>query len=155
MIIRINGKIVSEASESFVLESGIPIVRGRGLKRNLGKSERPGIVFKMPTSQKIIFTVAIGTLVADMLLGGGGTAVAAVATTATKTISVRAAFEPVKHLILDIADPLCYVMFAWGCIEAICMRPASGLNRMKYAAIGYIAINWVPVVMQVIRNAGP
>lgn len=106
---------------------------------------------------KALFALVLSAVFVDIFTTAG-TASAAVATTAnvaTHGTSLASAFAPVKELLLDIADPLCYVMFVWGCIECICGRPASGLNRMKYAAIGYIAINWIPVVMAAIRAAGP
>lgn len=65
------------------------------------------------------------------------------------------AFQPVKELLISMAEPLCYVMFVWGCIEVICKRPASGLDRMKYAAIGFIGINLIPVIMETIKAAAP
>jgi hypothetical protein len=68
---------------------------------------------------------------------------------------LSSAFIPIKELLIDVADPLCYVMFVWGCIECIVGRPASGMDRMKYATIGFIAINWIPVIMNVIRGVAP
>jgi hypothetical protein len=100
---------------------------------------------KIRKSDKVLFYLAAGTAFMDGVFKAG-TAHAA---------SLSGAFEPVKHILLDIADPLCYVMFVWGCIECMVGRPASGLNRIKYAALGYLAINWIPVIMDVIRNAGP
>jgi hypothetical protein len=96
---------------------------------------------------KAVYLGAGLTGVADMFLLSAERAFAA-------GPSLSAAFEPVKNLLIDMADPLCYIMFVWGCIECIVGRPASGLSRMKYASIGYIAINWIPVLMAVIRNAG-
>jgi len=68
---------------------------------------------------------------------------------------IPSTFEPVKDLILSLAEPLCWIMFAWGCIEVICKRPSSGLDRMKYAAIGFIGIQLIPVMMNVIKTAAP
>ena len=64
-------------------------------------------------------------------------------------------FGPIKDLILSVAEPLCYIMFAWGCIECICKRPASGLDRMKYAAIGFIGVQLIPVMMAAIKSVSP
>lgn len=69
--------------------------------------------------------------------------------------TIASAFEPIKELLISLADPLCYIMFVWGCVECIVGRPASGLDRMKYAAIGFIAINWIPVIMNTIRSVAP
>lgn len=110
-------------------------------------------VTSMTRSQKIIFSLAIATMAVDALFLSGGTASAA-ASAGFDITKVHAAFDPVKEFLIAIADPICYVMFVWGCIECIVGRAASGLNRIKYAAIGYIAINWIPVVMDIIREAG-
>lgn len=96
-------------------------------------------------SHKILMMGAAAT----GLIHGGLTAHAAEVT------DLSSAFVPIKELLIDLADPLCYVMFIWGCIECIVGRPASGMDRMKYAAIGFIAINWIPVIMNVIRGAAP
>lgn len=109
----------------------------------------------IPSSHKVAFSLAIGTMIADILFSGGMVTSAASTGPMLGVADLSSAFEPVKRLLIDIADPLCYVMFVWGCIECIVGRAASGLNRMKYAAIGYIAINWIPVVMQAIRAATP
>lgn len=101
---------------------------------------------KLPKTHKTIFSMAAGTAFMDALLSGQ---------TVHAATSLGGAFEPVKSILLDIADPLCYIMFVWGCIECMVGRPASGLNRMKYAALGYMAINWIPVLMDIIRSSGP
>lgn len=133
MIIKINGVRVDHQAADLMQPK-------RVIRKDLIKKT-------LPLGHKITFTLALATMAADMILGGGSVAMAA--------SSLSGAFEPVKNLLLDIADPLCYVMFVWGCIECIVGRPASGLNRMKYAAIGFISINWIPVVMDAIRAASP
>jgi hypothetical protein len=135
MIIKINGAPIKEREN--IMEP--KVIRNRsGINK----------MMKMATGTKWLMGIAAATMFMDFLFGGG-------AVTAMAATSLSGAFEPVKILLLDVADPICYIMFVWGCIECICMRPASGLNRMKYAAIGYIAINWIPVVMTAIRSAGP
>lgn len=148
MIVKINGETISGAAAApavYKVESVDPKqVSTMGAK----------IRKFLPLGHKVVFSLALATAFMDIFFTGG-TGSAAVAVMGSGGVSITSAFEPVKVLLLDISDPLCYVMFVWGCIECICGRPASGLNRMKYAAIGYIAINWVPVIMSVIRNAGP
>jgi hypothetical protein len=146
MIIRINGEIISEAPGGSVsCESAFASV-------TFQKRERTAQIKKyLSLGHKFVFGLALATMAADMILGGGSVSAAA----AASGVPVTSAFEPIKKLLIDLADPLCYVMFVWGCIECIVGRPASGLNRMKYASIGYIAINWIPVVMAAIRAAAP
>jgi len=107
--------------------------------------------FKKTTiAQRAAFGLSSATLFAYSTLNGG----IAHANTSVNEV-IPSTFEPVKDLILSLAEPLCWIMFAWGCIEVICKRPASGLDRMKYAAIGFIGIQLIPVMMNVIKTAAP
>lgn len=65
------------------------------------------------------------------------------------------ATEPIKDLLLAAADPVCYIVFVWGLLESMLGKGASGLTRMKYAALGYMGMNWLPVLMDIMRNAKP
>jgi hypothetical protein len=145
MIVRINGVRIDECQEDLMQPKSINVAHSR-IKKFL------------PLGHKVVFGVAMATIFIDMLMGSGGFMSAGVGKALAATADIHQisnAFDPVKQLLIDVADPLCYVMFVWGCIECIVGRAASGLNRMKYAAIGYIAINWIPVVMAVIRGAAP
>lgn len=146
MKIKINGQLLCEAPGGSVSDQKI-----YG-SLSIRKAEREAQMVKyLSLGTKFAFALAGLTMICDMLLGSG----AITAMAAGKSVAITDAFSPVKKLLTDLADPLCYVMFVWGCIECIVGRPASGLNRMKYAAIGYIAINWIPVVMTTIRAAAP
>lgn len=104
-------------------------------------------VYKATLAEKATFAISSAVIASNIL--GGGTAFA------QANNVIPNAFEPVKNLLISMAEPLCYVMFVWGCIEVICKRPASGLDRMKYAAIGFIGINLIPVIMDTIKAAAP
>lgn len=68
---------------------------------------------------------------------------------------VSKATQPIKDLLIGIADPVCYMVFVWGLLEAMLGKGASGLTRMKYAALGYAGMNWLPVLMEILRSAKP
>ena len=140
MIIKINGRPIDQPAADIMQPKSVNMTQSRVKKF-------------LPLGHRVVFGLALATVFVDLILGSGIMG-STVAMAAGKT-SLTGAFEPVKKLLIDIADPLCYVMFVWGCIESIVGRPASGLNRMKYAAIGYIGINWIPVVMSAIRAAAP
>lgn len=107
--------------------------------------------FKKTTlAQRASFGLSSATLFAYSTLNGG----IAHANASVNEV-IPSAFEPVKDLILSLAEPLCWIMFAWGCIEVICKRPSSGLDRIKYACIGFIGIQLIPVMMNVIKTAAP
>lgn len=83
------------------------------------------------------------------------TANPAMAAGADITNRVARASKPIKDLLLGIADPVCYIVFCWGLLEAMLGKGASGLQRMKYAALGYVGLNWLPVFMEILRGAKP
>lgn len=68
---------------------------------------------------------------------------------------VAKASQPIKDLLIGIADPVCYIVFVWGLLETMLGKGSSGLSRMKYAALGYAGMNWLPVFMEILRNAKP
>lgn len=71
------------------------------------------------------------------------------------TEKVTKASQPIKDLLIGVADPVCYIVFTWGLLEAMLGKGASGLTRMKYAALGYMGMNWLPVFMEIMRQAKP
>lgn len=79
----------------------------------------------------------------------------AMAASSDITEKVTKASQPIKDLLIGVADPVCYIVFTWGLLEAMLGKGASGLTRMKYAAIGYMGMNWLPVFMDIMRNAKP
>jgi len=79
----------------------------------------------------------------------------AMAASSDITEKVTKASQPIKDLLIGVADPVCYIVFTWGLLEAMLGKGASGLTRMKYAAIGYMGMNWLPVFMEIMRNAKP
>jgi hypothetical protein len=141
------GTVDTERKHFRVKDGSLTAVEFYGVRLDDEMEKCRAEIKKLPMTDKAIYSLAAGTAVGNTLFKTNSVAMAA-------GTSLSGAFEPVKHLLLDVADPLCYIMFVWGCIECIVGRPASGLNRMKYAGIGYIAINWIPVIMRVIREAG-
>ncbi|KQL37105.1 hypothetical protein [Psychrobacillus sp. FJAT-21963] len=108
----------------------------------------------VPSIETVKTTMNIGNK--TLFTAAGVTAIGTANTVSAQSVStITSAFEPVKDLLISLADPLCYIMFVWGCVECIVGRPASGLDRMKYASIGFIAINWIPVIMNTIRSVAP
>ena len=71
------------------------------------------------------------------------------------TEKISKATQPIKDLLLGVADPVCYTVFVWGLLEAMLGKGSSGLTRMKYAAIGYVGMSWLPTLMEILRSAKP
>jgi len=79
----------------------------------------------------------------------------AMAATADIQDRVNRASEPIKDLLIGVADPVCYLVFTWGLLECMLGKASSGVTRMKYATLGYMGMNWLPVLMDIIRQAKP
>jgi hypothetical protein len=79
----------------------------------------------------------------------------AMATNGEITEKISRATQPIKDLLLGVADPVCYTVFVWGLLEAMLGKGSSGLTRMKYAAIGYVGMSWLPTLMEILRSAKP
>jgi len=77
------------------------------------------------------------------------------AATGDITERIEKASKPIKDLLIGVADPVCYLVFTWGLLEAMLGKGASGLTRMKYAALGYAGMSWLPVLMEILRSAKP
>lgn len=65
------------------------------------------------------------------------------------------ASEPIKQLLIGLADPVCYIVFSWGLLECMLGKGSTGVTRMKYATLGYLGMNWLPTFMEVLRGAKP
>lgn len=93
-------------------------------------------------------------LVLTVTLSNPSNAVAALSSSDITT-RISKASQPIKDLLIGAADPVCYLVFTWGLLEAMLGKGASGLTRMKYAALGYAGMNWMPVLMEILRSAKP
>lgn len=71
------------------------------------------------------------------------------------TDNVTKASQPIKDLLIGIADPVCYLVFTWGLLECMLGKASSGVTRMKYAALAYAGMNWLPTLMEILRNTRP
>jgi hypothetical protein len=78
--------------------------------------------------------------------------VAAQAAPADLSNKVATASQPIKDLLLGVADPVCYIVFAWGLLECMLGKGESGVKRMKFAALGFIGLNWLPFIMDILRG---
>ncbi len=65
---------------------------------------------------------------------------------------ITLATQPIKDLLIGLADPVCYVVFAWGLLECMLGKSSSGITRMKYATLGYLGMNYIPDFMAVLRG---
>lgn len=164
MIIRMNGQILEreqQAADQIIIKVCGEVVEHQEIRVEEFSAAKASAWSKIPLKWKFAMAAAAATLVIDILASGGSITSAAVVPASKAAAAggfdinmVKVAVDPVKEFLIALADPICYVMFVWGCIECIVGRASSGLNRIKYAALGFIAINWIPMVMEIIRAAG-
>ena len=64
------------------------------------------------------------------------------------------AFQPIIDIAQGIAYPLAFVSILTGICLVIVGQKRSGLNMVKWAAVGYIAAQWVPGFMKILAEVG-
>lgn len=61
---------------------------------------------------------------------------------------------PIIRLLQDLAAPVAMVCMILGFIQIITGDQRQGLQRIKWATVGYVGIQWVPWLMSVVREVG-
>lgn len=87
--------------------------------------------------------VGLGDAVPAMAAAGGGMH--------TKIIH---AFDPLVHLIQDLAHPIAAVMIAGGCLYIMTGNREKGMQMMQNAAIGYILVQMAPMMLNLLVGIG-
>lgn len=67
---------------------------------------------------------------------------------------VMHAFAPVVALVQAVAYPVCYLMMAAGALLLATGAKQKGIAAMKWAAIGYIVLQFTPAMMQILVQVG-
>jgi len=65
---------------------------------------------------------------------------------------VISAFEPLINLAQALAYPLSYLAIAVGICLIIVGQKRKGMVFIKWAAVGYIMMQWLPSIMQIIDD---
>jgi hypothetical protein len=63
------------------------------------------------------------------------------------------AFAPLIKGVQSILDPVAYIMFAIATIAAIAGHHSIALERAKWASIGYLAFQYIPAWMALLKGA--
>lgn len=64
------------------------------------------------------------------------------------------AFQPIIELAQGMAYPVTFLMLTGGFLLIMIGQRYKGLAMMKWAAIGYIGIQFAPVIMQILVSVG-
>ncbi len=102
---------------------------------------------RLSLTEKILYS-------AGAALATCGPTMTALAATAAGQDKIAKAFEPIMTMLVDLAGPVCRIMFILGFVLVIIGKPRQGIDKMKWAAIGYVGIQWTPMLMGIVEKAG-
>ena len=61
---------------------------------------------------------------------------------------------PIVDLLQGASYPIAYIMISAGVLLVIVGQRSKGLNMIKWAAVGYITMQFVPSIMQILVEVG-
>jgi len=64
------------------------------------------------------------------------------------------AFDPIIDLSQGLAYPISFLMITGGFLLLMVGQRSKGLAMMKWAAVGYIGIQFAPAIMQILVSVG-
>jgi hypothetical protein len=67
---------------------------------------------------------------------------------------IWAAFEPITALMRGVAYPLAYLAIMAGIILVMLGRTREGWRYIKWAALGYLAVQFAPAAMRLLSEVG-
>jgi hypothetical protein len=70
------------------------------------------------------------------------------------TKKVVRAFDPIIALTQAVAYPLCYCAMAVGICLMIVGQKHTGVKTIKWAAVGFLMMQWLPGVMNILMEVG-
>lgn len=86
---------------------------------------------------------------------GASTAAVTVATGGyPATDRIRTAMNPLIDLVQGVSYPVCMLMLSGGFLLIMVGRKDQGLNMIKWAAIGFIGLQFVPGLMNILAEVG-
>ncbi|WP_206922811.1 hypothetical protein [Alicyclobacillus suci] len=78
----------------------------------------------------------------------GAIAAPSVACAGTPQPDIKDAFDPVIHMLQDMALPVASIVLAWACLQAMIGHPAQAVDKAKWAVLGYLAMRYVPGLLK-------
>lgn len=68
------------------------------------------------------------------------------------TTSIATGLQPLIIILKDIAEPVAYGFLIKGFMKIMAGDEHEGKKTIKYAAGGYIGIQWIPEIMRLIKG---
>lgn len=63
-------------------------------------------------------------------------------------------FMPITDLLRGLSYPVCFIMIGIGILLIIVGNKKHGMDIMKYASIGYLAMQFLPSMMKILSDIG-
>jgi formate/nitrite transporter FocA (FNT family) len=67
---------------------------------------------------------------------------------------IISAFDPIIQLAQGVAYPIAFLMVIGSFVLVMIGQKSKGITMLKWAAIGYLGIQFAPVVMQILVDVG-
>lgn len=67
---------------------------------------------------------------------------------------IMRAFDPIIELIQSMSYPVAFIFITGGCLLIMTGQKSRGFRMMKYAGIGYLAMQLVPGMMDILVEIG-
>ncbi|MCQ6281105.1 hypothetical protein [Bacillus sp. EB600] len=64
------------------------------------------------------------------------------------------AFDPIVQLLQGLSYPVCFIMLSAGFLVIMTGNRQKGLNIIKWAALGYIGMQFAPAIMAILVEVG-
>lgn len=64
------------------------------------------------------------------------------------------AFDPIIQIVQGMAHPIAFLMITGGCLLLMMGQRSKGISMVKWAAIGYILVQFVPGIMRILEETG-
>jgi xanthosine utilization system XapX-like protein len=64
------------------------------------------------------------------------------------------AFDPIVSLLQGMSYPVCFIMLSAGFLVIMTGNRSKGLNMIKWAAIGFIGMQFAPAIMAILVEVG-
>jgi hypothetical protein len=70
------------------------------------------------------------------------------------TSKIIHAFDPVVQILQGLSYPVCFIMLTAGFLVIMTGNRSKGLNMIKWAAIGFIGMQFAPAIMAILVEVG-
>ncbi|QFG05361.1 hypothetical protein 031MP004_50 [Bacillus phage 031MP004] len=68
--------------------------------------------------------------------------------------TIMKAFDPVIDLLQGISYPVCFIMLTGGFILVMIGQGHRGMRMIKWAAVGYVGLQFAPAIMEILVDIG-